>query len=291
MKQQKTSLFVVIDPTALHQISLVKALLIAKLGDCHIHAFLCVQKDMKEAGAYASRKDFKRKTMAQASAWLKTLMLPCKLAGVPYTTEVVWNDNWVRRLVRSIEKSTCDLVIKSSYHHGRARRFFSKTADYHLMHHCARPILFTHQEQEWESDRILACLDLESDDSQHARLNDAILRDARAFAEIVGMDLFLACAWVSSINREHLVLKPQQHEIGAEQLGEHFELAAECVFLRQGPVVQTLQAICAESDPAIVVIGSLARRGIRGKVIGNTAEKLLDSVTADLLVVNTSTAS
>jgi universal stress protein E len=47
-----------------------------------------------------------------------------------------------------------------------------------------------------------------------------------------------------------------------------------------------LQAICEETDPAIVVIGSLARSGIRGKLIGNTAEKLLDVVVADLLIVS-----
>jgi nucleotide-binding universal stress UspA family protein len=49
---------------------------------------------------------------------------------------------------------------------------------------------------------------------------------------------------------------------------------------------ETLQAFCEETDPAIVVIGSLARRGINGKLIGNTAEKLLDIVVADLLIVN-----
>jgi universal stress protein E len=56
--------------------------------------------------------------------------------------------------------------------------------------------------------------------------------------------------------------------------------------LRQGSAVETLQAFCDETDPAIVVIGSLARRGINGKLIGNTAEKLLDIVVADLLIVN-----
>jgi universal stress protein E len=286
MKQQQTSLFVVIDPTALHQVALVKALLIAKLGDCDIHAFLCVHKEMEEGDDYASPKDFKHETLEQASVWLETLMEPCRLAGVTYTTEVVWSSDWVERLMRSIDKSTCGLVIKSSYHHTRARRFFSRTSDYHLMHHCTRPILFTHQKQEWTSDRILACLDLESADLHHARLNDVILHGARALAGIAGMDLFLACAWVSSINREKLALRSQQQEVGAEQLGELFDLPAERIFVRQGNVVETLRAICAESDPAIVVIGSIARRGIRGKLIGNTAEKLLDSVAADLLIVN-----
>lgn len=283
---QKTRLFVVIDPTAPLQLALTKALLIAKLGDCQIHAFMCIYKDMKESGGYASRKDFKRKSLEQAADWLETLLETCKLSDVAFTTEIVWNDAWVESLVRSAEKSGCDLVIKSSYHHGKARRFFSKTADYYLMHHCTRPILFTHKTQEWQSDRIVACLDLESGDDSHNRLNDVILRDARAFAEVVGMDLYLACAWVKAINRGQLAQNAPADEVETAELGEYFNLAAERILLRQGNVVQTLQAICRETDPACVVIGSLARRGIRGKLIGNTAEKLLDIIDADLLVVN-----
>ncbi len=41
-----------------------------------------------------------------------------------------------------------------------------------------------------------------------------------------------------------------------------------------------------EVDPSIMIMGTLARTGIKGKLIGNTAEKLLDIVDADLLTVN-----
>ena len=174
MKQKKTRLFVIIDPTATHQVALVKALLIAKLGDCHIHASLCIQKGLDEAGEYSSRKDFKKRTLEEAETWLETLMQPCRVSDVPYSTEVIWNSKWVEASVRAAEKSGCDLMIKSSFHHSKARRFFSKTADYYMMEHCASPILFTDQAQEWKSDRILACLDLESGDPQHARLNGVI---------------------------------------------------------------------------------------------------------------------
>jgi len=285
MKQQQTRLFVLIDPDAPHQLALVKALLIAKLGACHIHAFLCVYKDIKEAGAFYSRKDFKRKSLAEANDWLEDLMTPCKQSGVAYSTEVVWNSKWVASSVRAIEQSDCDLVIKSSYEHSKARRFFSKTSDYYLIQNCSRPILFTHRAQEWQSDRILACLDLETPDSAHTRLNTAILEDARAFADIVGMDLYIACAYQDSISRAQLGLESSSEAITAEQLGEHFGLAAERILLRQGNIVDALKAICAEADPSIMVMGTLARRGIRGKLIGNTAEKLLDSIDADLMTI------
>lgn len=286
MKQQKTNLFVVIDPAAPDQLALVKALLIAKLGACHIHAFLCVYEDIEKAGAYASRKDFKRKTLAEARDWLEGLMKTCKQSGVSYSTEVIWNSKWVASLVRAIESSDCDLVIKSSYQHSKARRLFSKTSDYHLMRNCSCPILFTHRAQEWKSDRILACLDLETPDPAHTRLNRAILDDARAFADIVGMDLHLACAYENAIDRDHLGLGPIQKGVTEEKvLGEFFGLAPERIFLRQGNVVESLREICNQIDPSIVVIGTLARRGIRGKLIGNTAEKLLDVIDADLMTI------
>jgi universal stress protein E len=287
MKQQKTRLFVIIDPTAKHQVALVKALLIAKLGDCHIHAFLCIHKGLDEAGEYSSRKDFKRRTLDEAKAWLETLMQPSRQSDVPYTMEVVWNSKWIDASIRAATKSGCDLMIKSSFQHSKTRRLFSKTSDYYLMRHCASPILFTDQGQDWKSDRILACLDLESDDPQHARLNGVIMRDAKAFADIVGMDLYIACAYMDGIDSEHLPIKTHAGNLSREQqLGELYDIDPARVLLRQGGVVKTLRTICNELDPSIIIMGTLARRGISGKLIGNTAEKLLDIVDADVLTVN-----
>jgi universal stress protein E len=285
MKQQQTRLFVVIDPTAAHQLALVKALLIAKLGDCHIHAFLCIHEKIEKSGAYASRKDFKHHSLARATAMLEEEMRPCRISEVSYSTEVVWNSDWVETLLRSLRKSNSDLLIKSSYQHSSARRFFSKTSDYHLIRHCPCPILFTHQGQEWQSDRVLACLDLESTDAGHARLNKAIVRDAAAFVSIMGMDLYIASVCEAEVDLDDHALRARYGELAPTQLGKTYDLGGDRVLLRQGSVVETLQAICAELDPAIVVIGTLARHGIEGKLIGNTAEKLLDVIDADLLTI------
>ena len=286
MTQQKTRLFVVVDPTETHQVALVKALLIAKLGNCQIHAFLCTYEDMQQAGADISPSDFKSRVVEEATEWLEQLMQPCRVSGVPYTTQVTWNKEWVDSTIRAVEKSGCNLVIKSSFHHSKARRFFSTTSDYEFMHRCACPILFTHQEQEWKTDRMLACLDLVSADPQHLRLNNVIIRDAQAFANIVGMDLYVACAYTEAIDSEHLPLETHGHDVTRAQLGEHYAVKPERVLLRQGNTVETLKAICDEIDPSIVIIGTLARTGIKGKLIGNTAEKLIDIVDADLLTVN-----
>jgi universal stress protein E len=286
MTAKHTKLFVIVDPQATHQIALVKALLIAKLGDCQIHAFLCVHRDMKESNQYASRKDFKHQTLIEAEQWLNQQLEPCQVAGVPFTKQVIWNSRWYDSALQAIAKSQCDLVIKSSFHHSKSKRFYRATSDYTLMRHCACPILFAHQTQEWQSNQVLACVDLESNDPQHARLNNVIIRDARAVASIVGMELNIIAAYRSEIASDSLPVKGHGPTVSAEQLADFYDVEVSRVYLRKGETIATLKGTCDEIEPSILVIGTIARTGISGKVIGNTAEKLLDLVDADLLTVN-----
>ena len=286
MKSKRTKLFVIIDPKSEHQVAMVKALLIARLGDCHIHAFLCVYKDLDEHGESASRKALKQQTLKDGEEWLKELMEPCEVCNVPFSIEVVWNAKWYDSAIHSAAKSGSDLVIKSSFHHSKARRFFSNTSDHRLMRYCACPILFTHQSQEWRSDKILACVDLESGDAQHVKLNTSVIKNAKALKEIIGMDLYIASAYENAIDKTRLPVGHSNKLGVAEELARFYGVESESLLLRQGATVETISQICEEIDPSILIIGSIARTGIRGKLIGNTAEKLLDIVDADLLTVN-----
>ncbi len=286
IKDRRTRLLVVIDPTSEVQIALVKALLIAKLGDCHIHAFMCVYEDLEKSSHSESHREFRQNALAAAREWLEKELEPCRTANVPYSVEIVWNRRWVDRVMHAVAKSGCDLLIKSTYEHSKAGRFFRKTSDFTLMRYCACPILFTSEAQEWKSDRIVACLDFESTDPQHMRLNHVVLRDARAFGEIVGMDLYIASAYTTRLSDDYLPVETHGQPVDSDALGELYRLDAERIRLRRGETVDTLAAICNELDPSIVVLGTISRTGISGKLIGNTAEKLLDRVAADILTVN-----
>ncbi len=286
MKGGRTRLFVIVDPTARHQIALVKALLIAKLADCEIHAFMCVHGDTRDSSANASRREFKHSMLLDAETRLHDWLEPCRIAGIPLSKEVVWNSEWYDAALHAIVKSNCDLVIKSSFHHSRARRFFSPTSDYTLMRNCSCPILFTHQAEEWQSGRLLACVDLVSTDRQHLRLNEVVIRNARALAQIVAMDLYIAAAHEDEIDADKLPLDGRGHDVSVDRLAQFYQVEESRIILRQGETIETLANICDEIEPSIVILGTLARSGISGKLVGNTAEKLLDRIDADLLSVN-----
>ena len=100
------------------------------------------------------------------------------------------------------------------------------------------------------------------------------------------MDLYLACAHKGRIDPANLKLDKPAAEVTPELLGELYDIDPARIMLRQGRIVDTLKQISVETSPDIVMMGTVARKGVRGKLVGNTAEKMLDLVDADVLTVN-----
>jgi universal stress protein E len=148
------------------------------------------------------------------------------------------------------------------------------------------PVLFVQADQEWKTNRVLACVDLESEDPRHARLNDLIAGAARAVAGALGMEIYLASAYADRLNLTGMRVEGRAPEAAVDIIAEHFGIDPARVHLRRTETVSALEALCAELAPSILVMGTLARTGIKGKLIGNTAEKLLDVGNADILTVS-----
>lgn len=286
MNKSKVKLMVIIDPTNSEQIALEKALLIASLTECEIHAFACVYEEIADHGEYSSIKDMKHHVLRKTQKQLNAYMQPCLDSNIKFSTEISWNKYWYETAIHAAARSGSDMVIKSSYYHSKATRFFNTTSDFTLMRFCASPILFTHRSQSWQSNHILACVDLESTDSQHTRLNNGIIRTAKAMSETLGMKLYIAAAYENNISDKILQNESKIDDTSATGLAEIFGVNVDNMILRKGPTVETIHDICVEVEPSILVIGSIARTGVSAKLIGNTAEKLLDVVDADILTIS-----
>jgi universal stress protein E len=278
-------LFVIIDPTVKRQIAFEKALLVASMGNCAIHAFACTYAELSEHGEFSSRKDMKLYMLDKAEQQLDELVKRSSDNDVPFSSEVVWNQNWYEMAAQAVARSGSDLVIKSSFYHDKVKRFLYKTSDFYLMRYCSSPVLFTHQPQQWQSSHMLACVDLESSDTEHKRLNNSIIKNAKILADTLGMKLYIAATYDKGFNQSVLQLVEESSVGTRECLAEIFGVDVEHLLLRQGATVETLHNISEEIEASIMVIGSLARTGISGKIIGNTAEKLLDTVNADIVTI------
>ena len=60
----------------------------------------------------------------------------------------------------------------------------------------------------------------------------------------------------------------------------------EHVHVVKGATAEVISATAEELDVDLIIIGTVGRSGIKGRVVGNTSEKILDHTGADILVVN-----
>ena len=67
--------------------------------------------------------------------------------------------------------------------------------------------------------------------------------------------------------------------------GNHISFEERQLHLREGGSSEVIQSAIAELDIDVVVMGSVGRTGIPGLLIGNKAEKLLNSITCTVLTV------
>jgi len=84
-----------------------------------------------------------------------------------------------------------------------------------------------------------------------------------------------------NIEQQRLALRQQ----GLDRLLENPSLAGVQRHLLLGPPEQVIPQIAEREGIELIVMGTVARTGIPGLLIGNTAERILDGVACDVLTI------
>ena len=81
------------------------------------------------------------------------------------------------------------------------------------------------------------------------------------------------------------------HSVVRETLAEASEALGEDVgrLIQEGPADVLIPFMVHKLQAAVTVIGTVARSGLSGTLIGNTAEVVLDAVESDVLVLKPET--
>ena len=71
-----------------------------------------------------------------------------------------------------------------------------------------------------------------------------------------------------------------------EDLAKKAGVDSANAFAVEGPPEQVIPEVAEQVEADIVIVGTAAREGLKAAVIGNTAEKILDAITTNILTVN-----
>ena len=286
------SAFVVMARPKHQQVALKRAAEIQRLKGARLRlvAFcwnaMCEQADIFSV---SQRRAMKREIIRQREVWLREQVRDFGLADSQVSIEVRWTDDIARWVSEHVEE---DVVIKSVHH---SKTLTHTPLDWQLFRECPKPIYIASTRRRKPSGNVLATIDLRHTNAKHQALNLRVLEAAQEFAHIRNATLQVVnVVEFSQALRDLDVIDAQvvRREAVArnrellDALLQPFGVKRKSVHMPVGKVGQMVAATAAKIDADMLVVGTCARRGAGGLLLGNSAERILTKAPCDVLAVH-----
>ncbi len=266
------SILVILDPEHAHSLALNRAKLIAKVTDAHLHLLMCDPKH-------------------DHSALLALLKSQLHDDGYSATAEQAWEKTPHNTIIGVQQAEGCALVIKQHRPDSPLKKALLTPSDWKLLRFCPCAVLMVKTEAPWAGGVILAAVDVGNADEEHRHLHASIIDHGYDIASLAKGRLHVITAHPSpmlSATDPVYQLKETIEACYREQcraFQAQFDIDDEHLHVAEGPADVLIPHMAHTLGAAVTVIGTVARTGISGALIGNTAEVVLDSLESDILVL------
>jgi nucleotide-binding universal stress UspA family protein len=210
-------------------------------------------------------------------------------------------------VIRNVIAADIDLVVKAAEPLSGVNRFLFASTDQHLLRKCPCPVWLHTPGTAAEPKRILAAVDVDAWDADEPEtlraLNRRVIEAARAVAAPSGAEVVVLHAWdavgdgmvwaFSSTGDARATAEAYVNEVIAARRAALDALLRE-VGDGDAPLIPRLvrgapERVIEEEGRAmqadVVVMGTVARTGLGGVFIGNTAENIINSLGLPVLAV------
>jgi universal stress protein E len=210
-------------------------------------------------------------------------------------TEVVWDHPTHEAVIRAAARYRAGLIV-AECHARHLAPWLLHFTDWELLRRSPIPVLLVKSGGLYRRPNVLAAID--PGPAKPANLDAEILRygamvagalsgalhavhacslkpvdmTAGEFATVRGV----AAARDRAVAAAHAALGPRLSAIGIPKARRH---------LVEGFAVDVIQDVAEEVHAGILLMGAVSRSGLRRLLIGNTAERMLDRIACDVLIV------
>jgi universal stress protein E len=301
---QTNSILVIIDPTTKEQPALARAAWLAEKLGTELELFIC-DYDQYLAG----ERFFDSKALEKARAGLlerhlqrlEKLAAPIREKGIEVTTDVAWDHPLHDAILRKIERSEPKIVVKDTHFHSAIRRSLFSNTDWNVIRDCRTPLWLVKPHTDPAISTIIAAVDPLHERDKPARLDHKILETAESIRSAIDGKLEVVHAFdpapvyavstdamsfpiTEPINETVSELRSQHLEAMGELLKKH-SIESDNAHLMDGETREVLVGAVDELEADLVVIGAVSRSAIKRLALGSTAERVLDFVPCDLLIL------
>lgn len=222
---------------------------------------------------------------------LDRLILPVREQGIVVEADVLYGKCSVQ-LVREVLRNRHDLVMKTAEEGGMTPLF--GTVARQLMRNCPCPVWLVKGGYPDAYNRVLAAVHLDGESDVHESLDCQVLDLARSLAELEHGELHVGHAWhvrhLLSLQHEDRDKLAKGRLAASERLRKllahaEVEVPPEWLHVVRGDAGDAVAHLVDAEKIDLIVMGTVARTGIAGVIIGNTAEQILGKVKCSILVL------
>lgn len=234
----------------------------------------------------------------EKQAKLDALAAPIRDRGVDVETKVLWGKTSVE-VIREVLRSRHDLVLRVAKGNDSRREGYFGTTGVRLLRECPCAVWLVAPATVPEYEHVLGCVDTSTGDELDAELNHKVYKLSSLVSQHYGARLSIIHAW--SVFGDELLryrLAPTDHaammrasrEQVEGQLDEFLQTHGSSVRERgvhviHGDAPAVIPEFAREQGVDLVVIGTVARSGAVGMIIGNTAEQILNRIECSVLAL------
>lgn len=296
-------LLVIIDPT--HegpQRSLERATWVATRTRSAVELLICEYNSALDGGFFfdgPAQQKARASLLSNRKKWLEKLAQPLREQGIEVTTEARWGKPLHTMIIERAKELKPDMVFRDGYNHTFLERLFFNNTSWQLIRQCPAPLWLV-GENEWHGQRMSAALDPVHAADKPATLDHRLIKATRYLAERLNMqadylhsyaplprtmvfDTELVAAY-----DEYLARSEKQHTEAFESLLTQYPIEDQHKHLLAGFPEQTIPDFVNEHAVDVLVMGAISRSNIENALIGNTAERILEASSCDLLIIKPS---
>lgn len=299
-----SQILAVVDPTAETQPALERAAGVARVTGAALEVFICYYNEYlaeERPRNFPALADVRREIVEGTERYLEQLAAPLRDSGLAVSTALLWDHPLHQGIVRHAAATGADLVFKDTHHHTAiARALFSNT-DWNLIRNCASPLWLVKPGGWPDKPVFLAAIDPMNEHDKPAALDDEIIVLAKTLAGAAGGELHAFHAFdprlavSTAAANAYIPVSLPFDEIEAqmrEQHGKRFDeivafhgIGKERAHLVSGAAHEELPELARTLGASLVIMGAVGRNRLQRLFIGSTAERTLQHLPCDLLIV------
>lgn len=285
----KSLAVVVVDPFARRQRAAMRAAALAQRCGARLtllNVFMIPQPHAVQ-GARTGRAVIAQ-AMRERRAALEVIAKRLRKQGVRTRCVVRWDYPIHEGLVAMVEELEPDLLISESHRHSRLGRLLFANTDWELMRQCPCPLLLVRNVRQPRAMNVLAAVDPMHANAKPGKLDDRLLSAAHCLVQQFGGTIRIVHALQAAPSDRSLRYARDLSQGGCAELlalAARHDIPADRCDVREGEIAKVVADVAKQRRADILVMGVVSRSVAGRAVFGSSAERVIDRVDCDLLVI------